>query len=189
MQLFNEINSRKIRDEYNVFEGMFHSHIFSLVLIITAGFQVCSLCWCGAESGAVANSACQENPIAPVASSSSSCFVAHHFLINTCPIHATPQVIIMFFLTGVFKTTRLNGYEWLFSVLIGSTSLVVSFVIKYVSRCGALLVGTLGPSSIWVVMTATESPQTASSDFPACPFTAQELAAREDAKGRAEGAP
>jgi len=40
MQIFNEINSRKIDDEYNIFDGLFSSQIFMGVLVITVGLQV-----------------------------------------------------------------------------------------------------------------------------------------------------
>ena len=40
MQVVNEVNSRKIRDEYNVFEGMFKSPIFFGVLATTTLLQV-----------------------------------------------------------------------------------------------------------------------------------------------------
>lgn len=39
-QLFNEINSRKIRDELNVFKGFLSSIVFTVVLALTVGFQV-----------------------------------------------------------------------------------------------------------------------------------------------------
>mmetsp|Transcript_5083 Transcript_5083/g.18360 ORF Transcript_5083/g.18360 Transcript_5083/m.18360 type:complete len:98 (+) Transcript_5083:1111-1404(+) len=58
MQVFNEINARKIANEYNVFEGFFDSPIFSCVLVFTIVIQVIimetviadffelrSLCW------------------------------------------------------------------------------------------------------------------------------------------------
>lgn len=40
MQIFNEINSRKILDEYNVFEGILSSPIFVGVLVITTALQI-----------------------------------------------------------------------------------------------------------------------------------------------------
>ena len=40
MQVFNEINSRKILDEYNVFEGIFKSPIFFGVLAVTVLLQI-----------------------------------------------------------------------------------------------------------------------------------------------------
>lgn len=82
MQVFNEINSRKINDEYNVFEGFFRSPIFSIVLAITVG----------------------------------------------------AQVIIMFFLGGIFKTQPQTWQEWLAAIGIGAGSLVVSFLTRFISR-------------------------------------------------------
>lgn len=47
-QLFNEINSRKIRDELNVFKGFLSSIVFTVVLALTVGFQVTA---CGGWAG------------------------------------------------------------------------------------------------------------------------------------------
>jgi len=40
MQILNEVNARRIKDELNVFEGIHRSPIFLAVLAITAGLQV-----------------------------------------------------------------------------------------------------------------------------------------------------
>lgn len=40
MTLFNEINSRKIHGERNIFEGLFTNPIFYSIIIITAVSQV-----------------------------------------------------------------------------------------------------------------------------------------------------
>ena len=40
MQLFNQINARKINDELNVFSGIIHSHLFIYIWIVEAGLQV-----------------------------------------------------------------------------------------------------------------------------------------------------
>lgn len=41
LQLLNEVNARRIKDELHVFEGLHRSPIFIAVLAITAGLQVC----------------------------------------------------------------------------------------------------------------------------------------------------
>lgn len=41
-QVMNEINARRINDEYNVFEGMHKSPIFLGVLLVTLALQVCA---------------------------------------------------------------------------------------------------------------------------------------------------
>lgn len=50
LQIFNEINSRRINDELNVFAHIHHSPIFLGVLLVTAGLQASSAvgccCWC-----------------------------------------------------------------------------------------------------------------------------------------------
>jgi hypothetical protein len=40
MTLFNEVNSRKIHGERNIFEGLFSNPIFYGILIVTAIAQV-----------------------------------------------------------------------------------------------------------------------------------------------------
>lgn len=40
----------------------------------------------------------------------------------------------MFFLNGIFKTTRLSGLEWALSIIIGSSVLLVSLLTKLISR-------------------------------------------------------
>ena len=40
VQLFNQINARKINDEMNVFSGIIHSHLFIYIWIAEAGLQV-----------------------------------------------------------------------------------------------------------------------------------------------------
>ena len=40
MQIFNQINSRKIKDEYNPFSGMVHSATFLYILLIEVVLQV-----------------------------------------------------------------------------------------------------------------------------------------------------
>ena len=44
------------------------------------------------------------------------------------------QVIIMFFITGVFRIERLSGAEWGISIAIGFSSLPVALIVKFVSR-------------------------------------------------------
>eukprot|EP00210_Caulerpa_lentillifera_P003791 g3621.t2 len=43
MQIFNEINSRKIRNEYNILQGVFDSPIFCIISISITGLQVRSM--------------------------------------------------------------------------------------------------------------------------------------------------
>ena len=44
VQLFNQINARKIHDEMNVFSGIIHSHLFIYIWIAEAGLQVHDVC-------------------------------------------------------------------------------------------------------------------------------------------------
>ena len=39
LQIFNQFNARKIRDEYNVFSGLWSSKMFIYVLVLILGFQ------------------------------------------------------------------------------------------------------------------------------------------------------
>lgn len=44
MQLFNEVNSRRINDELNVFSGIFKGWIFPSIMALVVGFQVIIMC-------------------------------------------------------------------------------------------------------------------------------------------------
>lgn len=44
MQLFNEVNSRRINDELNVFSGIFKGWIFPSIMAMVVGFQVIIMC-------------------------------------------------------------------------------------------------------------------------------------------------
>jgi Ca2+-transporting ATPase len=81
-QMFNMLNARKIENEYNVFNGLFKSHVFWVIWVAIAGFQV----------------------------------------------------IIMFFLGGIFKVERLTGLEWLVSILAGVGSLPVCLLTKVATK-------------------------------------------------------
>ncbi|KDD74835.1 cation transporting ATPase [Helicosporidium sp. ATCC 50920] len=78
LQLFNLVNSRCIRHEYNVFAGLPSSPIFIVVLVVCVG----------------------------------------------------AQLIIMFFLGGIFKVERQSWQEWLFALAIGAGGLAVSAGVK-----------------------------------------------------------
>ena len=82
MQVFNEINSRKIRDEYNLLEGFFHSYVFMAIISITVGLQI----------------------------------------------------IIMFFLGGIFSVNRQTWEEWVVAIAIGAGSTVLSLLTRFISR-------------------------------------------------------
>ena len=38
--MFNMLNARKVEDELNVFAGLFNSHVFWVIWVLIAGFQV-----------------------------------------------------------------------------------------------------------------------------------------------------
>lgn len=40
VQLFNELNARKIQDELNMFSGLLKSHVFMYVFAVVIGLQV-----------------------------------------------------------------------------------------------------------------------------------------------------
>lgn len=50
MQLFNEINARKIHGERNVFEGIYRNPIFCSVVLGTFALQVTSSVECSPQS-------------------------------------------------------------------------------------------------------------------------------------------
>lgn len=84
MQLFNEINARRINDEYDVFRGIFRTWIFGSVWIITVALQVVIMV------------------VEPVG--------------------------------NIFKVEPQSGLEWGVAIAIGLGGLVVSFLVKFVSR-------------------------------------------------------
>lgn len=84
MQLFNEINSRRINDEYDIFTGIFQGYIFGSVMVITIALQVVIMV------------------VEPVGNI----------------FHVVPQ----------------SGLEWGIAIAIGAGSLVVSFLVKFISR-------------------------------------------------------
>jgi hypothetical protein len=46
MQVFNEINARKVKHEYNVFGGLLSSRTFIYILALEIAFQVSNYCIC-----------------------------------------------------------------------------------------------------------------------------------------------
>ena len=66
LQLFNEINARKIEDEYNVFAGLHRNFIFLGVLFISVFFQVfyCLEVGCGVCGGSIASPIYRDHPLA-----------------------------------------------------------------------------------------------------------------------------
>lgn len=40
LQIFNELNARKIHDQYNILAGITESRIFGIVLVTTIGLQI-----------------------------------------------------------------------------------------------------------------------------------------------------
>ena len=44
LQVFNEINSRKLKDELNIFAGLWRSRTFVYIIIVTIGLQVGPSC-------------------------------------------------------------------------------------------------------------------------------------------------
>uniref|UniRef100_A0A1D2A822 Calcium-transporting ATPase n=2 Tax=Auxenochlorella protothecoides TaxID=3075 RepID=A0A1D2A822_AUXPR len=82
MQLFNFLNARKLRDEYNIFAGLFKGYLFIGILFLIAGLQV----------------------------------------------------LIMFFLQGVFRLQTQSGLQWGISLLIGAGGLPLALIAKFVTR-------------------------------------------------------
>ncbi|GAB4816684.1 hypothetical protein N2152v2_003730 [Parachlorella kessleri] len=82
LQMFNMFNARKMRDEYNVFEGIFKAPIFLTIWVLIVAFQI----------------------------------------------------ILMFFLGGIFKVERQSWAEWVCAIAIGVGSLPLAFFTKVVTR-------------------------------------------------------
>jgi Ca2+-transporting ATPase len=108
-QMFNMLNARKIENEYNVFNGLFKSHVFWVIWVAIAGFQVRFGGTGRSSPGGAGRQAAKQLP---------------------CGL----QVIIMFFLGGIFKVERLTGLEWLVSILAGVGSLPVCLLTKVATK-------------------------------------------------------
>lgn len=52
----------------------------------------------------------------------------------TANLSSVLQVVIMFFLTGVFKVERQTGLEWGISIIIGTSAIPVALLVKYISK-------------------------------------------------------
>lgn len=88
VQIFNMLNSRKIKHEFNIFAGLWRSRAFLYIFTIIVGLQI---------------------------------------LIMLTPVGK------------FFSVTKQSGMEWLFALVIGSGSLLVSIATKLVVRscvCG-----------------------------------------------------
>lgn len=144
--MFNMLNARKIENEVNVFDGLFKSNIFWVIWVAIAGFQVrlngtpAAVPACGAHSmlrcAVLCYLTCQAG--------SQAVYMGHLLrrpyalggeqATETPRPACLPQVLIMFFLGGIFKVERLTGLEWLISVLIGLGSLPVCLLSKAATK-------------------------------------------------------
>lgn len=88
LQIFNMLNSRKIKHEFNIFAGLWRSRAFLYIFTIIVGLQI---------------------------------------------------VIMLTPVGKFFSVTKQSGMEWLFAIVVGSGSLLVSIATKGVVRscvCG-----------------------------------------------------
>ena len=120
--MFNMLNARKVEDEFNVLAGIFSSHVFWVIWMLISGFQVWQE---GGGGGGGGGGGCAWSCKRLAAPSHAPC--------HPPPNPPTRQVIIMFFLGGIFKVEHLTGLEWLVSMLVGLGSLPVALLTKVVA--------------------------------------------------------
>lgn len=118
MQLFNEINARKIHGERNVFDGIFRNPIFCTIVLGTFAIQVATLICAGAGSGQLepCHSAlkAQAHQLAPDGPSLSLCLSALFDL----------QIVIVQFGGKPFSCSPLQLDQWMWCIFIGLGELV-----------------------------------------------------------------
>lgn len=104
MQLFNEINARKIHGERNVFDGIFRNPIFCTIVLGTFAIQVPSprLTWAGQGGGSPA-----------------LCAIS----VSVPPI-SDPQIVIVQFGGKPFSCSPLQLDQWMWCIFIGLGELV-----------------------------------------------------------------
>lgn len=124
VQMFNMFNARKIRDEYNIFEGICKAHMFLSIWTLIVVFQVYSICMLTS-----CTHTCLESFFVNILVLVTSTSRGH---MGVC---ACMQLVIMFFLGGIFKVERQSWAEWLVSMAIGTGSIPVSFFTKFITRC------------------------------------------------------
>ncbi|KAK7796464.1 hypothetical protein U0070_001748, partial [Myodes glareolus] len=109
MQLFNEINARKIHGERNVFDGIFRNPIFCTIVLGTFAIQVPSshLTWAGQGGGSPALRAIS---------------------VSVPPI-SDPQIVIVQFGGKPFSCSPLQLDQWMWCIFIGLGELVWGQVI------------------------------------------------------------
>ena len=139
VQLFNQINARKINDEMNVFYGIIHSHLFIYIWIAEAGLQVHGLLprvslHMGQLVGGQVHLSCQVPSGAPM--------LLHNRGEKTSRAEAVrcAQVIIMCVpqIGQFFKVRPQSWQEWLFALAVGMGSLLVAITTKLLSKCASL---------------------------------------------------
>lgn len=118
MQLFNEINARKIHGERNVFDGIFRNPIFCTIVLGTFAIQVATLICAGAGSG-------QPEPCHSVLRAQ-----AHQLAPDgpsLCLSLSTPfdlQIVIVQFGGKPFSCSPLQLDQWMWCIFIGLGELV-----------------------------------------------------------------
>ncbi len=128
-QIFNEINARRINDEYTIFVGLFNNPIFVGVIAITVIFQV--------NFGRLMRPSTSQH--AGCRGNGYSLHCLHHADPPNPPIPRPlcPQVIIInvpFINTKFFKVQPLKWQEWLVTVAIGFGAIPVSLLTRFLSK-------------------------------------------------------
>ena len=157
-QVFNQLNSRKIKDEYNVFDGLMRSRSFIYISLVEVVLQVRGKqCGCSRSRPHVQQLRGQipqidrQSAVALANESACAMSLLLHTSLKACQgmaavgrcqaagmcqqLVCTLQLIIM--LTPIrtfFKVDYQTWYEWVIAIALGVGALLWAFIIKLVSR-------------------------------------------------------
>ena len=134
MQLFNEINARKIHGERNVFDGIFRNPIFCTIVLGTFAIQVP-----GPHAGlAGGGSSRQLEPLGNALGVQTSELAPDGLSVSLCPLSL--QIVIVQFGGKPFSCSPLQLDQWMWCIFIGLGELVWG----QVSTAGGQREGPLG---------------------------------------------
>ena len=118
MQLFNEINARKIHGERNVFDGIFRNPIFCTIVLGTFAIQVP-----GPHAGlAGGGSIRQPEPLNNALGAQTSELAPGGLSVSLCPLSL--QIVIVQFGGKPFSCSPLQLDQWMWCIFIGLGELV-----------------------------------------------------------------
>lgn len=143
------LNARKIKDEINVFSGIFSSYMYMSVFAIIVLLQVrlrrhVALHFCASLatmclsllSKAYSSRALPVKAMAAAAAKIPDIYNCPAWHVNRVLRLTERQVIIMLTpVRRIFHCEEQNGWEWLYAILTGAGSLLVALATKLVTWC------------------------------------------------------